>query len=61
MPEKSNTGTWCGKIYPYSCIIKIDSQAAIFIVKNVTTSERRKHIDIRHNFCLDYIEQNVAV
>lgn len=39
--------------------VKIDSQAAMFIAKNQTTSERSKHIDIRHHFLRDYIEQNV--
>ena len=44
---------------PSPSVIKVDNQAAMFIAQNQTTSERSKHMDIRHHFICDYVEQGV--
>jgi hypothetical protein len=44
---------------PSPSVIKVDNQAAMFIAQNQTTSERSKHMNIKHHFIRDYTEKGV--
>ena len=37
-------------------IVRVDNVGAIFMSKNVTTSPRTKHMDIRYHFVCEYVE-----
>jgi hypothetical protein len=44
----------------YPITVHVDNIGAIFLANNKTTSERTKHVDIRHHFVREYIEDGVV-
>jgi hypothetical protein len=43
----------------YPVIVRVDNVGAIFLANNKTTNERTKHVDIRHHFVREYIEDGI--
>jgi hypothetical protein len=43
----------------FPIIIKVDNVGAIYLSNNHTTSQRTKHIDIRHHFVREFIEDGI--
>ena len=41
-------------------IVRVDNTGTIFMGKNVTTSSRTKHVDIRTKYVREYQEDNIA-
>jgi hypothetical protein len=48
-----------GKTIHYPITIKIDNVGAMFLAENLTTSQRTKHIDIRHHFVKDLLQKEI--
>jgi ribosomal protein L24 len=44
----------------YPVTVHVDNVGAIFLANNRTTSERTKHVDIRHHFVREHIEDGVV-
>jgi hypothetical protein len=44
----------------YPIIVHVDNVGAIFLANNKTTSERTKHVDIRHHFVREHIEDGIV-
>jgi hypothetical protein len=40
--------------------VHVDNVGAIFLANNRTTSERTKHVDIRHHFVREFIEDGIV-
>jgi hypothetical protein len=40
-------------------IVRVDNVGAIFMTKNITTTGRSKHVDIRYKFVTEYIEDGI--
>jgi ribosomal protein L24 len=47
-------------IIEYPVIVHVDNVGAIFLANNRTTGERTKHVDIRHHFVREYIEDGMV-
>jgi hypothetical protein len=44
----------------YPITVHVDNVGAIFLANNKTTSERTKHVDIRHHFTREFIEDGIV-
>jgi hypothetical protein len=44
----------------YPITVHVDNVGAIFLANNRTTGERTKHVDIRHHFVREYIEEGIV-
>jgi hypothetical protein len=44
----------------YPIVINVDNQGAVFMANNRTTSQRTRHVDTRHHFVREYIEDGVV-
>ena len=44
----------------YPIMVHVDNVGAIFLANNKTTSDRTKHVDIRHHFVREYIEDGIV-
>jgi intein-encoded DNA endonuclease-like protein len=43
----------------YPIIVRVNNVGAIFLANNKTTNERTKHVDIRHHFVREFIEDGI--
>jgi hypothetical protein len=46
-----------GNIVQIPIIIRVDNVGAIFMTENVSTSGRTKHIDVRHHYVREFVEE----
>ena len=41
-------------------MVRVDNVGAIFLANNLTTGDRTKHIDVRHHFVREIVEEGVV-
>ena len=44
----------------YPITVHVDNVGDIFLSENTLVSQRTKHIDMRHNFIFDYVEDRTV-
>ena len=44
----------------YPIVVNVDNIGAIYLAKNETMGQRTKHIDVRHHFVREYIEDGIV-
>ena len=49
-----------GVVVEYTTIVNVDNIGDIFLSDNTSESPRKKHIDVRHHFICDYIEDGTV-
>ena len=46
---------------PLPIEVNVDNAGAIFLARNGTTGQRTKHIDIRHHYVREYVEDDIVI
>ena len=44
----------------YPIIVRVDNVGAIFMAKNVTTTSRTKHVDVRYKYVNEFVEDGIV-
>ena len=47
-------------VVEYPIIVHVDNVGAIFLSDNTSASQQMKHIDVRHHFIRDYVEDGTV-
>ena len=47
-------------VVEYPITLQVDNVGAIFLSENKSVSQRKKHIDVRHHFIHDYVEDRTV-
>ena len=49
-----------GVVFEYPIIVHVDNVGVILLSKNTSLYQQTKHIDVRHHFISDYVEDGTV-